>query len=75
MFLEISSTSITSWVSQDLFSLNPCWNSNSMLELAKCFVKLGCDYVFEHFAQNTCDRYRASLDPNGDPTHHILLQY
>ena len=40
MFLEISSTSITNWVWQDLFSLNPCCSSNSMLELAKCLVKL-----------------------------------
>ena len=40
LFLALSSTSITSWVSQDVFSLNPCCSSNSMLELAKCLVKL-----------------------------------
>ena len=41
MFLAISSTSITNWVSQDLFSPNPCCSSNSMLELATCLDKLG----------------------------------
>ena len=40
IFLAILSTSITNWVSQDLFSLNPCCSSNSMLELANCLVKL-----------------------------------
>ena len=39
MFLQISSSSITNCVSQDLFSLKPCCSSNSMLELAKCLVK------------------------------------
>ena len=40
MFLEITSTNITNWVLQDLFSQNPCYSSNNMLELAKCLVKL-----------------------------------
>ena len=45
MFLEISSTSITHCVSQDLFSLKLCCSSNNMLELAKCLVKFDVTIV------------------------------
>ena len=39
MFLQISSCSITNCVPQNLFSMNPCCSSNSMLQLVKCLVK------------------------------------
>ena len=46
--MSISSTIITNWVSQNLFSLNPCCGSNSMLELgsiSKMFSEVGFDCV------------------------------
>ena len=61
MFIEISSTNITNWVSEDLFSLNPCCSSNSMLELVKCLVKLMRLCVRALCTQNTCERHRVII--------------
>ena len=60
MFLAISSTSITNWVSQDLFSLNPCCSSSSMLELAKCLAKLDATMCLSTLYK-TPEWYRAIL--------------